>query len=249
VDIPPIARQLASEEYARFRIFSRAEIVSLLVGLEDDRSPVTLYFDDTSFIVSRVLSVDSANKMVIVDMGAHAETNARLLASEEILAITTLHNVTLEFSLRGAHEVQLPDGPALRAGLPEFMLRLQRRENFRVPTPVLRPVNITVPALKADAPRINLRVTDISCGGLGVEGEGVGLTLESGRVLDDCIFDLPEVGQVVASVEVRHLESSTDSTGKTRVRCGLRFLTLSPQMSALVQRYVMRLEREWRALR
>lgn len=249
MDTPPIARQLASEEYARFRIFSRAEIISLLVGLEDERSAVTLYFDDTNFIVSRVLSVDSANKTMTVDMGAHAQTNERMLAADEILAVTTLHNVTLEFSLSGQRVVQLSDGPALQATLPEFMLRLQRRENFRVPTPVLKPVSISVPGLKASGPKINLRVTDISCGGLGVEGEGVGLNFESGRVLDDCVFDLPEVGQVIASVEVRHVESSTDAGGKTKLRCGLRFLTLSPQMSALVQRYVMRLEREWRALR
>lgn len=247
--MPPIARQLESEEYARFRIFSRAEIVALLIGLEEERGAVTLYFNNSGFIVSRVLSVDSANKTVIFDLGANPQANAQLLAAEEILAITSLHNVTLEFSLDKMQPVDLPDGPAVRTALPEYMLRLQRRENFRVPTPVLRPINIAVPGKDETSPTLLLRISDMSCGGLGVEGDANCAHLHSGLVLDNCRFDLPDVGQVVAAVEVRHVDRSEEPGGKLRIRCGLRFLTLSPQMAALVQRYVMKLERDWRALR
>jgi flagellar brake protein len=249
LEIPPIARQLASEEYARFRIFSRAEIIGLLIGLEEERSPVTLYFNNSGFIVSRVLSVDTANKAVIMDLGANPAANAQLFAAVEVLAVTTLHNVTLEFSLGQVVALQLDDGLAARAALPEYMLRLQRRENFRVPTPVLRPVSVAIPGKDPASPTILVRITDISCGGLGVEGDENTAHLKSGMVLDNCRFDLPEVGQVVAAIEVRHVDRSTDHTGKPRSRYGLRFLTLSPQMAALVQRYVMKLERDWRALR
>jgi flagellar brake protein len=249
VETPPIARQLASEEYARFRIFARAEIVSLLIGLEEERCPVTLYFNNTGFIVSRVLGVDTANKAVTFDLGANPQANAQLIATEEVLALTSLHNVTLEFSLGRMQPIDLPDGPAVRTALPELMLRLQRRENFRVPTPVLRPVSVAVPGKDDDSPTLLLRITDISCGGLGIEGDANLAHLKSGLVLDNCRFDLPEVGQVVAAVEVRHVDRNEEPGGKLRIRCGLRFLTLAPQMAALVQRYVMKLEREWRALR
>ncbi|HKO87506.1 MAG TPA: flagellar brake protein [Burkholderiales bacterium] len=248
MEAPPIARQLASEEYARFRIFARAEIVGLLVGLEEERSPVTLYFNNTSFIVSRVLSVDTTGKAIILDLGSDPVANEQMMAAPEVLAVTTLHNVTLEFSLGPVHPLELDDGPAIRAALPEFMLRLQRRENFRVPTPVLRPVSLALPGKDAGGPALLLRITDISCGGLGVESDASAAHLKTGDVLDNCRFDLPEVGQVVAAVEVRHIDRNEEGN-KLRLRFGLRFLTLSPQMAALVQRYVMKLEREWRALR
>lgn len=247
--MPHIARQLASEEYARFRIFARAEIVSLLIGLEEERCPVTLYFNNSSFIVSRVLSVDSANRAVIFDLGANAEANAQLVAAEEVLALTSLNNVTLEFSLGKMQPIDLADGPAVRTALPDYMLRLQRRENFRVPTPVLRPINVAVPGKDEESPTLLLRISDISCGGLGVEGDENCAHLQSGLVLDNCRFDLPDVGQVIAAVEVRHVDRNEEPGGKLRLRFGLRFLTLSPQMAALVQRYVMKLEREWRSLR
>lgn len=248
MDVPPIARQLASEEYARFRIFARAEIVGLLINLEEERSPVTLYFNQSGFIVSRVLSVDSAARSIIMDLGADPAANEQLIAADEVLAFTTLHNVTLEFSLGRVQPLQLDDGPAIRAALPEFMLRLQRRENFRVPTPLLRPISIAIPATDPKEPALLLRISDISCGGLGVEGDATSAHLKAGSVLDNCRFELPDVGQVIAALEIRHVDRSEEGA-KLRIRFGLRFLTLSPQMAALVQRYVMKLEREWRALR
>jgi c-di-GMP-binding flagellar brake protein YcgR len=243
-----LSRKLVSEEYAQFRIYSRAEIGSLLAGLADERSAITLYFGSNGFIVSRGLSVDNADQTVVFDLGADTATNAKLFAAEEVLAISSLQSVTLEFSLPRMQSIQLDDGPAARGSFPEFILRLQRRENFRVPTPALKPIGFNVPQ-QGKHGAATLRVVDISCGGLRVEGDASALQLSSGLVLDNCSFDLPEVGQVRASVEVRHVETDDGSSGKKKFRCGLRFLSLSPQMAALVQRYVMRLEREWRSLR
>ncbi|HKY01510.1 MAG TPA: flagellar regulator YcgR PilZN domain-containing protein [Burkholderiales bacterium] len=245
----PIAHKLASEDYVQSRISSRAEIGSLLAGLADERNAITLYFGGNDFIVSRVLSVDSTNRTVVFDLGADTATNAKLFAAEEVLAISTLQNVTLEFSLPRMESIQLDDGPAARGPLPEFILRSQRRENFRVPTPALRPIAFHVPIQDGTGTPAILRVVDISCGGLRVEGDASALQVSSGLVLDNCSFDLPEIGQVRATVEVRHVEMDESTPGKKKFRCGLRFLSLSPQTAALVQRYVMRLEREWRALR
>lgn len=242
-----IARQLNADQYARFRIYSQAEILSLMRSLQEQRNAVTLYFGASGFIVSRVLAVDGSNGALYLDLGADAQMNERLLAADSLVAATSLSQVTLEFALEQPQRTQMSDGPALRAMLPDCVLRLQRRESFRVPASSLRPLLLSVPAQNTEAGEWRLRVLDVSGGGLGVESLSDAPHLQNGMLLENCRLDLPETGQLIATVEVRHVATGTDTSG--RQRCGLRFVDLDPQMAALMQRYVMKLEREWRALR
>lgn len=242
-----IARQLNADQYARFRIYSQAEILSLMQALQEQRNAVTLYFGASGFIVSRVLAVDGSNGALYLDLGANAQANERLLAADSLVAATSLSQVTLEFALEQPQQVQMNDGPALRAMLPDCVLRLQRRESFRVPASTLRPLLLYVPTQSLELGDLRLRVLDVSSGGLGVESMSDTLHLQNGMLLENCRLDLPETGQIIATVEVRHVETGADTSGKQR--CGLRFVDLAPQMAALMQRYVMKLEREWRALR
>jgi len=240
-------QRLNSELYARFRIDSSVEILALLRSLKEERSQLVLHFSDNQYIASRVLDVQK--QTVTLDMGANPELNDALLAAGRTVVETHLHQVSIQFELAPLRRVVLSDGPALEAALPVCMLRLQRREAFRVPTPVRDPISLFVPK-QAQCPRdVHMRVFDISTGGLGVVCDASVFQPESGTALNACQIVLPEVGLVIADVEVRHVEMINDAHNRPQAQCGMRFLTLPPHMSAFVQRFVMKLEREWRKLR
>lgn len=242
-------QRLASDLYARFRIDSKIEILALFRSLQEERSQIVLHFSNSQYVASRVLAVWPDNGNLALDFGADAAANEALLAAGHAVGETHLYQVSIQFELNELRRIALSDGPALEAALPACMLRLQRREAFRVPTPVLRPINLFVPAQDHCPRDVAMRVLDISSGGLGVLCDASVFLPEAGTVLDACQLELPEVGLLVADIEIRHVEVTTDTQNKSQAQCGMRFLTLPPQMSALVQRFVMKLEREWRMLR
>ncbi|HLU77026.1 MAG TPA: flagellar brake protein [Burkholderiales bacterium] len=241
-------QRLNSELYARYRIDSQAEIIALLRSLQEERSQVVLHFSDHAYVVSRVLEVWPQQGRIALDFGPDETVNEALLAAGSAVAETNLHQVSIQFELGDFRRVMLHDGPALEAALPACMLRLQRRETFRVPTPVLEPITLFVPEQERCPLNLHLRVVDISAGGAGTVCDATQFQPEAGMVFRDCQMLLPEVGLLVADMEVRHVmplhEGNTD-----QLQCGMRFLALPPPMASFVQRFVMQLEREWRKLR
>lgn len=250
--------RLDAELYARFRIDSQAEILALLRALHEARCPIVLGFATERRIVSRVLAVQPQSARLVLDFGADADDNRALIATGQALAETQLQQVSVQFELDALRRIELSDGPALEAALPARALRLQRREAYRVPTPVLKPLLLRVPAQTHCRQAAQMRVLDISTGGLGTVCETAQYLPEAGTVLDGCMLELPDTGLIVADIEVRHVDriehgenadGANDRTHGQRVQCGLRFLSLAPRMATLIQRYVLKLEREWRLLR
>lgn len=241
--------RLNSDQYAQYRIDTPVQIVALLREVQDARSQVVLHFSSSRSIASRVLDVWPQTGRMALDFGLETSANEALFAAGEAMAETNLHQVSVQFHVGGLRLIQLPDGVALEAALPPSALRIQRREAFRVPTPVLRPLILSVPAQGEWERELELRVADISSGGVSTVCEAEAFLPTAGTVLRDCRLELQDVGLVVADLEVRHVKVVTDAQNKRQTQCGMRFLNLSPQMSSFVQRYVMQLEREWRMLR
>jgi len=242
-------QRLQSELYARYRIDSQVEILALLRALRDARSQIVLHFGAQSYIVSRLLELWPDKRRAALDFGPDEAANAALLRAGRAVVETQLHQISIQYEVDGFRRIELPDGPAIEAAFPSCVLRLQRREAFRVPTRITQPLHLHVPAQDNCPEEVKLRLVDISAGGIGVlVEEGSSFAPQTGMVLRGCRLDLPQVGLVVADVEVRHV-IQRDSEPKPQLQCGMRFLALPPQMSNFVQRFVMQREREWRKLR
>jgi flagellar brake protein len=78
-------------------------------------------------------------------------------------------------------------------------------------------------------------------------GEHPGLKLEPGELFDGCRVALPEVGTITAKLQVRNSFPVTLKNGTVTKRTGCMFVQLTPSQEAMIQRYIIRLERERRA--
>jgi c-di-GMP-binding flagellar brake protein YcgR len=58
---------------------------------------------------------------------------------------------------------------------------------------------------------------------------------------------LPEIGEIVTDVQVRSIVDVTLRSGQPSRRWGCQFVNLPANMQVLLQRYIIRLERERRA--
>jgi c-di-GMP-binding flagellar brake protein YcgR len=236
----------STEEDSRFRVDSDVEIAYILRGLMKSGALVTLYFNGgREFVVSAVLAVEAERGFVILDSGANRELNDRLLRGGEMSVVSSQDGVRVQFACRKVEGVSFEGRLAFRIAVPDSVIKLQRREYYRLPTPLINPLKCEVPA--AEGERVEMPIADISLGGVCLVGERAGEALALGSVLEGCRIVLPEAGTLQANLCVRNSYLVMLKNGASSRRTGCDFIKLGAQQEAMVQRYIIRLERERRA--
>jgi len=167
------------------------------------------------------------------------------VAAGEVRCDTSLDKIRIVFGLANLREVQFEGGTALAAGIPASLIRLQRREFYRMPTPVTNPVRATfpLPAELGGGTGV-FPLADISCGGIAIYDNKMQLGTTIGETYKDCRIELPEIGAVTCTLQVRNSIDMTLLNNKTSRRLGCQFVDISRGNLAAVQRYITRLERE-----
>src|SRR5690606_25616808 len=137
------------EDLNPFRINSRREILSLLRTISERKQLVRLVLDSgVDTVVTSILDVDEDEGTMLLDCARTATLNDRVLSAKKLSFETMLDNIRILFSSADAHRCEYEDLPAFSVPLPAHLIRLQRREFYRVPTPVTTPVLCTVPVKK-----------------------------------------------------------------------------------------------------
>jgi len=233
-----------SADIEHFQVYSRVEILSLLRTIRDQRALVTIHFSrGEDFLVTNLLSVNPEFEELVLDAGADPAQNMRMFASQGLTAVAFIDKVKVQFSTHRAEKTVHEGHDAIRIRLPDSLLRLQRRDAYRVPTPVARPVKCSVASPKAASARVEMIVVDISSTGIGVVVDPEQLAAQPGLLLRDFRLDMGEAGSVEGTLEVRHVsEAGRGSTRRHRLGC--TFVRMPGTMTTLVQRYVTALERE-----
>jgi len=231
-------------ELERYWLYSDVEIAAVLTRVCGERVPMTVYWgNDGEFAVTQVLEIDTASAELEFDLPNLAHQQTRLLAAEELVCVAFVENIKLQFTVRSPRRSSSGGYPSFRVGCPERVLRLQRREYYRVRTPETLSASCLVPYTGDREQYESLRVLDLSVGGLALLAYPRHFDLNMASVMDRCYLDLPGVGTVNVRVRVAHVETSAD--GETR-RLGCEFVDLSPQARMMLQRYVQRIDVEQR---
>jgi c-di-GMP-binding flagellar brake protein YcgR len=229
----------------KYRIDSRVEIVAILRSLMTAGELVTAYFNGgREFVVTAVLEVDAQRGFAVLDSGANPQLNDRLLAGGQISATSSQNGVRVQFKTSPVEAISFEGRLAFRVPIPDSLIKLQRREYYRMPMPLTRPVKCEVPA--AEGERVHVVIADISVGGVCLMGEPTGVPLEPGQILPGCRILLPEMGTVTTDLAVRNTYTVTLKNGAQARRTGCAFVRLGAQQEAMVQRYIMKLDRERR---
>ncbi len=196
-----------------------------------------------------LLEVDEAAGTLTFDVAGSAALNARLIRAGKLVCETQLDRVQIRFQLNGPmRNVEFEGGPALAAVIPEAVLRLQRREHYRINTPIAQPLRcfIPLPPTEEGMPMkaFEVRVLDISGGGVAIAAPPGGMFFSMGAEIDGCRIELPDPPVIVTRIAVRNIFRVTQMNGIEQVRAGCQFVSLTPGQESAIQRYILRLERE-----
>ena len=237
--------------YGQYIISNRLEILLHLNKLQAMRSLVTLYFDDAaSFFLSTIVAVDEENDTIYLDAASQPETNQSAAMASQLTLTAALENIKIQIRLNQLTPSSFEGKQAFSATLPASVLRLQRREFFRVTTPLLKPLRCKLAAPLNDGHLhvFDLPLYDLSGGGLSLLGkvdDAEKFTL--GEIFHDCRLEIP--GENVLSVNLRVCEVIKIETvnGEQQLRLGCEFISLPGTRLSLIERYITRLERERKA--
>jgi c-di-GMP-binding flagellar brake protein YcgR len=235
-----------SQEERTFLVHSPGEIAHLLRSAAKRVAMFTVYFDRSAdFAMTSILEVDSERGELVFELPAQPHLARRIVDGAQIMLVTYQDGIKIKFALHGATPVLFDGTPALRAALPLELLRLQRRETFRVACPLSNPVRCSVPYVsEGRRETADLVVVDLSLGGVSLTVQHPTLSLEPGDLFADCRIALPAVGTFATGLEVRNAYQITLKNGTSAMRSGCRFVDVSHSALALVQKYIMKLERE-----
>jgi c-di-GMP-binding flagellar brake protein YcgR len=230
-------------EFEQYQIYSRTEIIGLLREIIRRRVLVTIHFGGgAQFIVTNLLAVNPDFEELVFDCGAESAGNKALARANRFTIVTFVNHVKIQFSGQHMEETAYEGTPALRMRVPDSILRFQRREYFRTPVSG-KPVMCRIPPQDKDGKAMEVRIVDIGCGGIALLGPVDDRKLETGTILSNCRIDLPEIGIVTTSIEIRNIAELSTPTGIKQRRWGCRFANLPGAMVTMIQRYVNTAER------
>ncbi len=248
---PPQFELEQPDDYSQYLLHARSEIVAVLRSLVQKGALITVYFDQgKSFLLTSMIALNPDTPSFILDLGSNDEMNHRALLAKKLILTTVVDKVKIQFSVGGLAAAQYDGRGAFLGSIPETLLRLQRREYFRLSTPIANAIKLATTIRRADnsALQVNLPLLDISGGGVGLMvATDQAQLLERGETLHECRLMLPDEGLLVTSLSVRNMFDVTTRSGTRYVRVGCEYVGLTAARLAMVQRYITRMERERKA--
>ena len=213
-------------------VHDRLEILATLRRMATGADPVAIQWNQGgSMALSALLCVNPDFEEMVFDYPADADTSHGLLQAEGIQIIGTLDGVRVELSAQRAAPTVHDGRPALRMRLPESMVRVQRRQHDRVQP------SLTCEFARDVGGRVRvyeLRVVDLSLGGVGLSSEKNDLDVQAGDLLENCRINLDRSVALVVSLEVKNLAPG---------RIGCKFTKLGRSVELSLARYIAKMER------
>ncbi|MFM0010434.1 flagellar brake protein [Paraburkholderia sediminicola] len=201
---------------------------------------VTVEFNGRQ-IVTQVLDVDSRNARFIFDAGSTEQDNYALPSARQLIFRSLPGGIRTEFTTLNADPIMFEGRPAFEASFPSLLYYVQRREFFRVQTPVLDPYIASGPYVDGGSFRLELQ--DLSLGGVALKTADAHFgSLESGTVLRDVTLQLGSFGTLALDLEIVAPRQLTTPKGDLRFVIGCKFVKTPGPAERVLQRVVTQLE-------
>lgn len=235
-----------------FGVTSPIEIQFILKAIQQEKSLLSLFPERSSqFVLSSILAIESEKNLLVIDIGNGETKNELVLKANTVTCVTKQNRVKIEFSCKKLQRIQFDGRPAFATSIPTSLLRFQRRNFYRIMTPVSNPAICLIPMPTDNGQQDDavFNLFDISCGGMALIDQHFALDLEPGKVFAGCQVRLSEEDEVIVTAAIRNSYSMTLKNGLSCQRAGCEFMGLSENSRMLIQRYIIRLEQQERQLR
>jgi len=248
---PPPAVQPDGTDDSDYLIQAPLEIRFILRAVRDKRALLTLHFSENSEMVfTSIMEVDCERGDLVLDYPNDEQLCRRALAADDLICTTSQDEVKVQFKCEALRRIRHNGRELLCCNIPASVVRVQRRSSYRVQTPQINPLKcmIALPA-GSKSPFAEITVLDLSCGGVSVIDHHPLVAMDPGAIYNKCRLELPGVGEIAFRMQVKDTYPFTLRNGLTCRRAGCEFLDMPESTTAMVQRYIIQLERSRNANR
>lgn len=239
---------LQADDYSRYLLKDKTDILFNLRNLMQKRAMISAFIDASadSFLTA-ILAITPDDRSLILDAASDESINQRVEGADQLIFVTQLDKIKIQFATQRITRFPHEGHNAFLIPLPPVLLRLQRREYYRLTAPSPHFLSCQVPIHTGEGDKVisvETDVVDISGGGLAITVPPNGIPFEPDMEFSDCRLMLPEVGPIAATLRVRNIFRITNRDGSIMLRAGCEFVNLSPGMASTIQRYILKAERE-----
>jgi len=243
---------LQENELEEFLLRGHNQIRRLLQELISSHALISVHlFPAGLSFLSTIITLSEDENWVFLDTSSNETIYRRSIQAERLLCVSQLNKIRIQFRLNNVMEVTLESRPALAAPVPDEILRLQRRDAFRLQVPLSHDLKCVLPAQeqehghKGREKGLEVSVLDISVGGLSMEIPLSKTAPVVGDQIHGCYLKLS--GNLIGvDLEVRNFGRRILANGKEVLRLGCSFIALPTQTANKIQRYIFQIEREMR---
>lgn len=239
---------LQADDYSRYLLKEKTDILFNLRSLMQKRAMISAFIDASadSFLTA-ILAVTPDERSLVLDAASDDTINQRVETADQLIFVTQLDKIKIQFAAQRITRFPHEGHDAFLIPLPAALLRLQRREYYRLTAHSPHYLSCQVPIHTGEGDKVisvETDVVDISGGGLAITVPPNGIPFEPDMEFADCRLMLPEVGPIAATLRVRNIFRITNRDGSVMLRAGCEFVNLSPGMASTIQRYILKAERE-----
>ena len=243
----PLAEPIRYDDEEKYLVRSVPEIRRILQSLIEQRALVSgCAMPRNHTFPTSVVEVLDDEDGVLIDGSASEAINRGIEEAGHVTCVSRLERIHVQFKLHALQRVQKDGQVAFRAALPDSVLRLQRREFYRLQVPVTRPLDCAISTRHPDGETTyrHYRVLDVSGGGIALAVQAEEPTLQPYKEFPGCLLHLPDSGPLCVRLMVKSLHRQLNQNGSESWRAGCQFTDLPRGGDALIQRYIFRLERQ-----
>jgi c-di-GMP-binding flagellar brake protein YcgR len=233
--------------YGDYFLRNRMEILVILRTLEKRGTIVTLYLDEGSrFWLSSIVAVNEESGLIFVEPSNQTSVNNFVSQAKRVTLSASLDRVKIQIRLTSLSVSKIAGQFSFSAPLPESLLRLQRREFFRLETPHAYPLRCKIASCHEERSEVfNLPLFDISGGGLSLIGKVQQAERFSlGELFKDCQLEIPGESILSVNLRIQEILKIELPNGDHQLRLGCEFISLPGTRLTMIERYIARLERE-----
>ena len=136
---------IRDSDYSRYLLREKTDILFNLRALMQRRAMLSAFIDASAdSFLSAILAITADEQHLILDAASDEAINMRVEAAEKLICVTQLDKIKIQFAATDIERFPHEGHQAFRIALPEVLLRLQRREYYRLtaPSPCLSLIHI-----------------------------------------------------------------------------------------------------------
>lgn len=228
-----------------FSMSAAPTLRKLITTIEEDEHEIYVYLlaGDTQF-VTEILNIDWSAGLIWLATPYEKSLSSGCNASSTYIMVSFPDGVKVQFAGVGILQSQYQGVEALRIAIPKTIVRLQRRNYFRVMADeeLNAQVRLDIPFHEQAASLI-----DISLAGCGLLVNGQPeQEYVAGMVIPDVRLTLPDgEGSMLVELTVRNIKPMVDDPNQFQVGCEMK--TLERGADRRLQRFLLATERRQRA--